>query len=697
MKANTHTEQDRLAALSEYRFLNDGQDNLFDDLTKLASQICQTPISLISLVEEHRQWFKSKVGLTVSETPREISICSHAIQTPDRTMVINDLTKDDRFRKNPLVTGDPHASFYAGVPLVDSEGFALGALCVIDTRPRNLSEDQLFALRTLAKSVVSLMEQSKRSSLFNYIYDSLHSIINFSCPYFLFVDKNGIVRRFGSNYQHCLADLQEGVSFDNNFEWEGVFKIQDIFSAQAVKSSNLIFFKIKNSNLRFKGAFLTFEDFLLILGSPVINAQLGINEYGITLKDIPKHDYLSEYLFLQQTTSRSLQDAQILTEKIRQRNRELQEAKSEIESISLFPSENPNPILRFNYELKLLYRNEPALNFMEDFEIAENGIGNAELSESVKESIENGTQSKSIFIEKNHRFYSIWLRNVKDRGYFNIYANDISVYVIELNRKERELGVKNTELESIKRDLEISLAKETEINRMKSRFINMTSHEFRTPLTTIQANTELLEIFLGDKALILPKSTGKYLKRISTEVTRLTHLMNDILLMGRIESGKIPFKPLSTDVMALVAELSDGQRFEDSGSDRKLQISYVGEPRLVQVDPFLFNHILVNIVSNAFKYSKGRPSPELVVEFGQDALNLSVRDHGIGIPEADQSKIFESFFRSSNVENIQGTGMGLAIVKQFLDLHGAEIIIHSEENKGTVVSARFKYEINADA
>jgi len=132
-------------------------------------------------------------------------------------MVINDLRKDTRFRNFPLVTGNPHASFYAGVPLVNSDGFALGALCVVDTKPRNLSQDQLFALQTLAKSVVALMEQSKRSSLFNYIYDSLHTIINFSCPYFLFVDKNGKIRRFGSNYPYCLLGINDHVPFEQFF------------------------------------------------------------------------------------------------------------------------------------------------------------------------------------------------------------------------------------------------------------------------------------------------------------------------------------------------------------------------------------------------------------------------------------------------------------------------------------------------
>ena len=692
MEKLIHSEQDRLEALQAYRFLGSEHEKLFDDITRLASQICDTPISLVSLVEEHRQWFRSKVGLSIDETPREYSICSYAIQTPAQPFIVEDLTKDERFKNFPLVKGDPHASFYAGVPLVDSSGFALGALCVVDTKPRKLSQEQVFALTTLSKSVVALMEQSKRSSLFNYVYDSLHSIINFGCPYFLFIDKNGLIRRFGSNFKYCLVGLDEHASFDDFFEWEGVFKIQDVFTGQSAKSSNLLFYKIKETNLRFKGAYLSFEDFIIILSTPVINAQTGINDFGITLKDIPKHDYLSEYLFLQQTTSRSLLDAQNLTEKIRQRNRELQEAQEEIKSISLFPSENPNPIVRFNYKLQLLYQNDSARMFMEDFGISTSGIEEIELNELAKEVIAEGIKSKNIFIEKNHRFYSIWLINVIENQYFNIYANDISLYVNELNRKEKELESKNTELEAIKGDLEISLAKETEINRMKSRFISMTSHEFRTPVTTIQANSELLEIFLENQALSNSKPAEKYLKRITTEVVRLTHLMNDILLMGRIESGRIPFKPVSTDVVALISEFRETHRFEDT-DERRLQVTIHGESKPVSLDPFLFNHILTNLVSNAFKYSKGRPDPELTLNFKTSELELIVRDQGIGIPLADQPKIFDSFFRSSNVENIQGTGMGLAIVKQFIDLHEASFRLASVEHEGTTLFLGFKYEL----
>lgn len=687
-----HNEQSRLEALREYRLLDTGPDQLFDDITRLASQICNTPISLVSLVDENRQWFKSKFGLSIDETPREYSICSHAIRNPHEAMVIKDLNLDPRFRNLPLVTGDPHAAFYAGVPLVDSSGFALGALCVVDTKPRDLTPDQLFALKTLSRSVVSLMEQNKRNSLFNFIYDSFHDIINFACPYFLFVDKKGIIKRLGANFKYCLIGVKEESLFEDHFEWEGLFKIENIFSPVSAKSNNLVFYRIKNSNLRFKGAILSFEDFIIIFSTPVINSQTGINEFGITLKDIPKHDYLSEYLFLQQTTSKSLIDAQILTEKIRQRNRALQEAQDEIKSISLFPSENPSPILRFTYDLGLLYRNDAAVTFMDDFGISASGIADPELYDLASSAIENKAASRNIFMEKNGRFYSIWLINVNTSNYFNIYAHDISLYVNELNRKEKELESKNSELEAMKSDLEISLAKETEINRMKSRFISMTSHEFRTPLTTIQANTELLEIFLGNQSLANPKPAEKYLGRIVTEVTRLTHLMNDILLMGRIESGKIPFNPTSTDVVAIIYELKETQRFDDA-DNRRLQISVNGTPINIELDPFLFNHIITNLVSNAFKYSKGRPDPELILNFTDSSLQITVKDHGIGIPAADQPKIFDSFFRSSNVENIQGTGMGLAIVKQFLDLHSAQISLESIEHKGTAITLTFNNKI----
>jgi GAF domain-containing protein len=154
-------EQARLEALEQYEILDTEAENEFDALTKLASYICQTPISLVSLVDMHRQWFKSRVGLDVSETPREVSFCAHAIRE-DGVFEIPNALEDDRFRNNALVLGDPNIRFYAGAPLVDSNGFKLGTLCVIDRKPRHLTPEQRDALKTLADEVMARFELRKK-------------------------------------------------------------------------------------------------------------------------------------------------------------------------------------------------------------------------------------------------------------------------------------------------------------------------------------------------------------------------------------------------------------------------------------------------------------------------------------------------------------------------------------------------------
>lgn len=155
-------EAKRLKVLWQYEVLDTVPEEIFDDLTELAARICEAPIALISLVDEKRQWFKSRIGISLQETSRDVSFCAHAINQPD-LFIVPDATKDERFEHNPVVVSDPKIRFYAGAPLVTPDGYALGTLCVIDKVPRQLGRDQQHALRILARHVVSQLELRRRS------------------------------------------------------------------------------------------------------------------------------------------------------------------------------------------------------------------------------------------------------------------------------------------------------------------------------------------------------------------------------------------------------------------------------------------------------------------------------------------------------------------------------------------------------
>src|SRR5437763_16038583 len=150
-------EEGRIAALEKYAILDTDPEQSFDDLTLLASFVCKTPIALISLIDEDRQWFKSRVGMTASETSRDIAFCSTAILQSD-VFVVPDALQDERFRNNPLVVSDPHVRFYAGAPLINEDGYALGTHCVVDRALRELASEQKKALKALSRLVLGQLE-----------------------------------------------------------------------------------------------------------------------------------------------------------------------------------------------------------------------------------------------------------------------------------------------------------------------------------------------------------------------------------------------------------------------------------------------------------------------------------------------------------------------------------------------------------
>jgi len=154
-------ESERIKSLKSYLVLDTETEEEIDNLTQLASEICETPITLVSLIDENRQWFKSKVGLDVKETSRDLAFCAHAINEANELFIVEDARTDKRFFDNPLVTGHPNVIFYAGVVLKSDEDFPLGTLCVIDHSPRKLSDKQIRSLKTISKQIMNLLNYKK--------------------------------------------------------------------------------------------------------------------------------------------------------------------------------------------------------------------------------------------------------------------------------------------------------------------------------------------------------------------------------------------------------------------------------------------------------------------------------------------------------------------------------------------------------
>lgn len=230
--------------------------------------------------------------------------------------------------------------------------------------------------------------------------------------------------------------------------------------------------------------------------------------------------------------------------------------------------------------------------------------------------------------------------------------------------------------------LQQSLHREQELNQLKSQFVSIASHEFRTPLMTIQSSVDLIKLYLDIPAASARVSMQKHLGVIEKQIDQFNELLTDVLTIGQIEAGKLSYAPRSEDVMALCEDLI-ATHFSLRSDQRSVQLMSEGTPRRVDLDAKRMGHVLINLLSNAFKFSV-KVSPILRVVFEPTGLQLQVIDQGIGIPAADVANLFQAFFRSSNTVGIQGTGLGLVIARQFVELHNGTLEVQSEPHKGTV-------------
>lgn len=533
-----HYETQRLKVLERYQILDTFPEEAFDDLTLLASSICNTPIALISLVDEQRQWFKSKVGLDATETPRDLAFCAHAILSPSEPLIVSNALEDERFASNPLVLSDPNIRFYAGVPLVTPDRFPLGTLCVIDQVPRQLSSQQLDGLKALGRQVITQLELRLN-----------------------------------------LAKLEQTVTRQKCTE-------EALLSSIATNRALL---------------------------NAIPDLMFRINQDGTIVNyKAPKESQLPLY------------EADFLGKKV--------------EDVLPVP-----------------------------------------VAQQVLDSIEQARQTGELQVLETQWSWQ------ESKSYW-----EARLAVSEGN--EVVAIVRNiTERKQAEDELRETLKKERELNELKSRFISTASHEFRTPLTTILGSTELLKYYghnWGEEKKLV------HFERIHSQVKHMTQMLDDVLLVSKAEAGKLEFNPFPMNMIqfcrSLVEELqlSVDRKHTIIFTPQGVGIEYESEVgcspcTYAFFDERLMRHMLSNLLSNAIKYSPDESTIQFILTCFDSHLEIQIQDWGIGIPEKDQPRLFEAFHRAANVTKVPGTGLGLVIVKNAVELHGGSITVNSQVGVGT--------------
>jgi PAS domain S-box-containing protein len=272
----------------------------------------------------------------------------------------------------------------------------------------------------------------------------------------------------------------------------------------------------------------------------------------------------------------------------------------------------------------------------------------------------------------------------------------LTQYSMELEKRvnDRTMMLREVigELERSKDEINNALKKEKELNDLKTRFVSMASHEFRTPLSTILSSVALISKYNSQAD---EEKRNKHISRIKSSVNHLTDVLNDFLSISKLEEGMVNIVPVELDMPKFCEEII--QEMQAVSKDKQ-EIEYLHETEecTVFIDNKVLRNILINLISNAIKFSEEGKTIYVLTSLSDDALRISVRDQGIGISEKDQQHLFKRFFRGQNVTNIQGTGLGLNIVSKYVELLGGTINYKSELGKGSEFILNFKISTKKD-
>jgi PAS domain S-box-containing protein len=645
-------ENQRLRALYELGILDTEAQLEYDDLVLLASQICQVPIAAISFVAEDRQWFKAKVGLSVSETPRDISFCTHTVLDKD-VFVVCDATKDPVFRENPLVTGELGIRFYAGAPLVTKEGYAIGSICVIDQKAREVSPIEIACLQALSRQVMALIELRNRSLELTTLNIELtqnaakiRALTDFSPLGVFATDQAGKCLYTNASYQKITGRTGESLLGDG---WASTIHPDD---------RERVFTEWNNStksHYPYSGVhqFVDPNGVVTVCSvkASAIEHSGELSVYVGTVEDITVQHESEGKIRLERKRlelalsggNLGLWDWNVITGEVVFNARWAEMLGERIEDI-------PSTISAW------VERAHP-----DDLPLCQ-------------ESIEAHFAGKEEFYEATHRMKHVngsWLW-ILDRG-----------QLVERTSDGKPLRMVGTHLD-ITPHVEAQRKAEA-ASTAKAQFLANMSHEIRTPMNGIIGTTQILldtELTPGQRSL---------LKDVDYSANTLLTIINDILDLSKIESGKLEITPVGFDLYSMIEKTISIVRTKAEEKQIKVLLDIAPSvPRFILSDDTRLRQILINLIGNSIKFTvnKGgvvlRVSKETLAEKG-DVLVFGVSDTGIGIADDKIAEIFKPFTQadSGTTRKYGGTGLGLSIARQLVEMMGGDITVTSKLNVGS--------------
>ncbi|RPY88598.1 ATP-binding protein [Pseudomonas aeruginosa] len=625
-------ESSRLAALLRFELLDTPAEAMFDNITALAAQICETPIALISLVDAERQWFKSRQGLDARETPRELAFCAHAINGETLFEVENALL-DPRFRDNPLVTGAPDIRFYAGMPLADSEGHNLGTLCVIDRQPRQLTVQQKGALKLLAQQAINLFElrlqtrqQQEQAALHKAILSSVGTAV-------LITDMAGVIRQASPGVLPLLGyevDTLVGQSLGLVLpDEERQLQPDPVRPSFNCGSEQASLHELRARHRKGQRIPVLFSLAPIAMDG---SAQMG---YLCILNDLSyREDALQRLQHIAEQLPGVVYQFQLYSD-----------------GRSCFPYASEG--------LRDVYGLQPE-EVREDASSVFARIHPDDLL-AVTASIQASAERLSVW-HREYRFLHpikglIWLEG---RAMPQPRADDSILwhgFITDITQRKH-------------------------LEQMKNEFVSTVSHELRTPLTSIAGSLGLIN---GEALGPVPNAMREMLSIAQSNSQRLRQLIDDLLDMDKLLAGKMNFIPQQLDIDSFLAEcVTSHQGF---ARQHDVQLTYTGGPvAQITADPMRLQQVLSNLLSNALKFSPAGSQVLLSAQALGGQIRILVVDQGPGVPAEFVDRLFEKFSQADASDRRQkgGTGLGLAISKELMERMGGCIGFYPRPGGGSV-------------